>query len=423
MNKFSVIFFSILIPNICLQAQNEASSNSFLEKLNLFSLEGYGAMNYYHFDWQTDTTKRDAIDNERLVLEFGYRWNDKIKLNTEIEFEHGGTGSEVEFDRFEEFGEFEFDINKGGEVLIEQMNLEFNLAKNLNVQVGRVKVPFGLMFVRDEPTDYLTAINSEMESQILPENWTDNGFLIQGNFGGSKYKYHFSLTNGLDGSAFNSANWIKRGNQARFEMVNAENFALCARLDYVANAAFSVGFSMYGSKSTSDNRPKPDLSISTPLGLGEIHTSLHYKYLSLSCMLMYGKLANSETLSNFNRNLSNNLNVKRTPVGASCLGAFSELALKVIGVESLLKNNLENSELLLYLRYDFYDTMFSTEGLIFNNPRWQRQSWSIGTVYKIIEDVQFKLQFSDRKVGAPAPTSIGGGTSEKSIITGFAFEF
>ncbi|HPK09889.1 MAG TPA: hypothetical protein PK246_06100, partial [Saprospiraceae bacterium] len=176
MNKFSVIFFSILIPNICLQAQNEASSNSFLEKLNRFSLEGYGAMNYYHFDWQTDTTKRDAIDNERLVLEFGYRWNDKIKLNTEIEFEHGGTGSEVEFDRFEEFGEFEFDINKGGEVLIEQMNLEFNLAKNLNVQVGRVKVPFGLMFVRDEPTDYLTAINSEMESQILPENWTDNGF-------------------------------------------------------------------------------------------------------------------------------------------------------------------------------------------------------------------------------------------------------
>ncbi|HMS53551.1 MAG TPA: hypothetical protein PKD56_14560, partial [Chitinophagales bacterium] len=78
------------------------NSNTFLEKLSRFSLSGYGAMNYYNYNWQTDSVKRNAIDNERFVLEIGYRWNNKIKLNTEIEFEHGGTGVEVEFDRFEE---------------------------------------------------------------------------------------------------------------------------------------------------------------------------------------------------------------------------------------------------------------------------------------------------------------------------------
>ncbi|MBK8643804.1 MAG: hypothetical protein IPN15_16860 [Saprospiraceae bacterium] len=137
-------------------------------------------MHYYHFDWQTDSSRRDAIDQERFILDMGYRWTPRIGFNAEVEFEHGGTGGAVEFDRFEEFGEFEFDISKGGEVIVEQMNLELGLYKDIKLKVGRVKVPFGMMFKRDEPTDYLTCWNSEMETQILPENWTDNGFWYPG---------------------------------------------------------------------------------------------------------------------------------------------------------------------------------------------------------------------------------------------------
>lgn len=88
-----------------------------------------------------------------------------------------------------------------------------------------------------------------MESQILPENWTENGIGVSGVLGKrNNLKYHVSLVNGLDGSAFNSANWIKRGNQKRFEMVNAENFALCLRLDNQVNKNLLYGFSIYGSK-------------------------------------------------------------------------------------------------------------------------------------------------------------------------------
>nr|MDQ3018190.1 hypothetical protein [Bacteroidota bacterium] len=133
---------------------DSTDQNSILRQLEKLSFSGYGAFNYYHFDWQTDSSRRDAIDNERLIFEINYHWTPRIRLNTEIEFEHGGTGASVEFDRFEEFGEFEFDISKGGEVRIEQMNLEFHLNKNLSLQVGRLKVPFGLSFQNAEPTDY-----------------------------------------------------------------------------------------------------------------------------------------------------------------------------------------------------------------------------------------------------------------------------
>ena len=424
---FSFCFFFIAFANAQTNATPHIAHDTLpyfkmMQRLSKFSFAGHGAMNYYNFAWQTDTAKRDAIDNERFILEFKYAWNDKVKLNTEIEFEHGGTGVDLEFDRFEEFGEFEFDVTKGGEVLVEQMNLEFQVLERLKIQVGRVKVPFALMFNRDEPNDYLTNVNSEMETQILPENWTENGFLVSGKlFKNNKLHYYIAAVNGLDGSAFNSANWIKRGNQRRFEMATAENFAAVARLDYYPNPNFVVGASFY-TGNTTNNRPKPDLKVSTPIYLSEIHANYTINPFRASGMLFYGSLANSEALSTQNRNLSNNLNVKRTPVGSATLGAFAELGVVLCGDKGLF-THWKTKQFLVYGRYDYYDTMYATEGLIFNNPRWARQSATVGCVYSIIPQVQLKAQYTMRKVGAPAPTSVNGGVMENTFVTGFCFEF
>ncbi len=404
-----------------IDTSNEKKILSQLEKL---SLEGYGAFNYYNFNWQTDSTRRDAFDNERFILELGYAWTPKIRLNTEIEFEHGGTGSAVEFDRFEEFGEFEFDISKGGEVLVEQMNLEFDLNKSMTLQAGRLKVPFGLSFHRSEPTDYPTATYSEMEAQILPVNWTENGIMLHGILGRQqKWQYHLGVVNALDGSAFNSANWIKRGNQQRFELVNAESFAFTGRLDYVIQNHLHTGVSFY-TGNTTGNRPKPDLKSNAYLALAEYHLTYLHRTFHFNSMIMYGALSNSEALSNQNRNLSNNLNVKRTPVAAAAIGGFAEVEVKVFHQKD--ENNLSKSskpELSLIGRIDYYDTMHKTQGEIFNNPRWERISYTLGAVLKVIDDVHFKTQYTIRKVGAPAPTSINGGTIENTFVLGFAFEF
>lgn len=422
----SIQFCSLLVVSFLLTtsliAQEYTLNQNPTRNNSSTTINGYGAMNYYYFNWDTDSLKRNAIDNERFIIELRHQWLNKIALNAEIEFEHGGTGAELEFDRFEEFGEFEFDITKGGEVLLEQLNLEFSFKENLKVNVGRIKVPFGLMFKKDEPTDYLTAINSEMESQILPENWTENGIGVSGILGKrNNLKYHVSLVNGLDGSAFNSANWIKRGNQKRFEMVNAENFALCLRLDNQVNKNLQYGFSIYGSRSTSDNRPKPDLKLSTPLLIYEAHFSYDKQPFYLSSMVLHGYLGNSEALTNQNRNLSNNLNVKRTAVGSSAFAVFGEFGITIFNKKN--KWIKESSSLVAYGRYDYYDTMFKTQGMVFNNPRWERQSAMIGVVYKLIPEVQFKSQYTLRKVGAPPTSNINGGTLEQTFIAGFAFEF
>ena len=115
-----------------------------------WTLESYGSLNFHHFDWQIWPEKRDAVDFERAVVAGSYRFAPKYQLNAELEFEHGGTGVSVEFDRFEEFGEFEYEVEKGGEIRFERFDLQFDFSKKHRVEAGYVKVPFGLLNFRDE---------------------------------------------------------------------------------------------------------------------------------------------------------------------------------------------------------------------------------------------------------------------------------
>ena len=57
-----------------------------------FSVSGYGVINYANFYWETDPERRAHIDVERLVIAPKLQINDTIRLESELEFEHGGTG-------------------------------------------------------------------------------------------------------------------------------------------------------------------------------------------------------------------------------------------------------------------------------------------------------------------------------------------
>ena len=118
---------------------------------NPFSVSGYGVINYSHFDWELDPDRRAAIDVERFVIAPKYRINDTIRLESELEFEHGGTGSTMEFDKFEEFGEFETEIEKGGEVIVEKLAAVFSFQPSFNLRVGHIIVPVGLVTKRHRP--------------------------------------------------------------------------------------------------------------------------------------------------------------------------------------------------------------------------------------------------------------------------------
>lgn len=386
-----------------------------LDQLGRIQLEVYGTMNYQNFDWQTFPGKRSAIDLERFVLEPSYRLSPKVSLRAEIEFEHGGTGASVEFDRFEEFGEFEYEIEKGGEILLEQLNVDWKIRDWIHLKVGHFEVPIGLMPYRDEPNEYFTTTISEMESSMLPVNWNENGITAFGNFGkGKHWHYNTGIINGLDNSAFSSAGWVQRGSQKRFETTNAENIAFVGRFDYTSGKENRIGLSGFIGNSTG-NRPKPDLNTAAWVGIVDVHFIWEKGPFEAAGMLMYGTLSNSEAVSNANRNLSNNLNVKRTPVGAAALGAFMELGLEVFDLVSARAGKHPDAELYLFGRYDYYDSMYRTQGEIFNNPRWERSTWTGGLNYDINQYVRLKAQYAVRKLGIP------NSNKERTLSLGLGF--
>ena len=200
-------------------------------KWNNFSLEGYGVINYFNNDYDTDPNFKDKFDAERLNLYLGYQFNKNISFLSEIEFEHGGTGVTLEYDTQEEAGEFEQEIEKGGEVKLEQAYIDFKIVPSFNIIAGRMKVYFGLSQDLDEPTEYFTTTLPEMENELLPLGWYENGIQVYGKFA-QRFQYRVYVVSGLDATGFSSRNWIKFGHQDRFEMANGESFAFAGRLDY-----------------------------------------------------------------------------------------------------------------------------------------------------------------------------------------------
>lgn len=390
---------------------------------NPFSVSGYGVIHYSHFEWELDPGRRAAIDVERFVIAPKYRINDTIRLESELEFEHGGTGSTMEFDKFEEFGEFETEIEKGGEIIVEKLAAVFSFQPFFNLRVGHIIVPVGLVAKRHRPQHYFTTTRPEAEAHIIPTIWHETGIEIFGSLG--SVNYQAQIVNGLDSTGFSSRHWIVRGHQLRFETINAEAPAFVGRLDYVFNENATIGLSGYYGD-TAANRPKPDVDFDAYVGIASLHGFYEMNAVKVRGLFLWGALENADRLSKVNRTLSNNLNVKRTPIGSSALGWYIEAGYDILSLFRQHKNSTEHADLKdtpadqvldVFARYDYYDTMASVEGIIFDNPRWERTAWTFGVNYHVHPKMVFKSHYSLRRLAAKDKNR------ENTFSLGFGFQY
>ena len=82
------------------------------------------------------------FDIPHAVIYVGYDFGKGWSMQTEIEFEHTGTGTASEKE-FEEAGEWESEIEKGGEVELEQFWIQKSFRPELNLRMGHMVVPVG----------------------------------------------------------------------------------------------------------------------------------------------------------------------------------------------------------------------------------------------------------------------------------------
>jgi hypothetical protein len=245
---------------------------------------------------------------------------------------------------------------------------------------------------------------------LIPTLWHETGVGVFGALG--RVRYQALLVSGLDATGFSSANWIVGGWQKRFEQANADALAAVGRLDYDLAPESYVGVSGYLGNS-GPNRPKRDLDVPANVGIVEAHAVIERGPLKARGLILYGKLQNSAAVSAANRNLSNNLNVKRTPVASAAFGWFVEVGYDVLPLLSGAPAREGGQGLDLFVRYDDYDSMYRVAEGIFDNPRWDRQVLTTGLNWRVHPTFLVKGQYAHRTIGLETANT------EDTIALGF----
>lgn len=360
----------------------------------LFSWYGYGPDQTRPGGSESDS--RIELDLSRFVLELEGEMFAGLGFEAEVEFEHGGTGSSLEIE-YEEFGEYENELEKGGEVNVEELFLSKKFGDWGKAKAGRFYLAIGLLSFLNKPTDYLAARRPESETMVIPAVWDEMGVSFE-YYVNDNWDLTLQLVNGLDSTGFGSLNWIVGGHQGRFETIRSNGLALVGRVDYkLPDFGLLVGTSAYYGIDTAANRPKDDLEdIDAPLLLLDAHAIFEHGRWRGSGDVIWGHLWNADEISERNARLSNNLDVPRTAVSDNAFSAWAEMGYNIntyVGLDHL--HRLEP-----FLRFDYYDTFFNPRDTLFDNPRFERTVFTGGLSYTFANAVFIKLNYVYRMLGS-----------------------
>jgi opacity protein-like surface antigen len=150
------------------------------------SIFGYGEFNYNRF---RDSERKTKADLRRFVLGFGYRFNERLTFNSEVEVEHAIASS-----------------SDAGETAIEQAYLNYQFSDALNVKGGLFLVPLGILNLTHEPPTYYGVERNEVETRIIPTTWRELGFGLHGALGQRGLRYDVGLTTGFNSGKLNDPN-------------------------------------------------------------------------------------------------------------------------------------------------------------------------------------------------------------------------
>ena len=207
------------------------------------SIGGYGEVLLRTFHGQGNDDKNDVFDALRAVLYVGYKFNEKWVFNSELEFEHGGTGG-------------------GGSVSTEFLTIDYLHSDELNFRAGVLLVPMGFVNEIHEPNFFYGAQRPEVERRIMPSTWRENGAGIFGTVA-DRVHYRIYVINGFDGSGFDESGL--RGGRQKASRALSDDFAFVGRVDVDVTDGLLIGGSVYAGQSGQEQRSASDDPIADAL--------------------------------------------------------------------------------------------------------------------------------------------------------------
>lgn len=319
----------------------------------------YGEMTY-----NQPESKNGELDVQRLVLLFGYKFNDKTQFVTEVEFEH------VE------------------EVFIEQAFVNYALASNFSIRGGLMLVPFGIVNEFHEPTTFNGVERPELDNVIVPTTWRELGIGVTGRFNDISLGYQAYIFNGFKSTSFDGSGGVNgvlkgsnglRGGRQKGIQSTIDSPTFSVKLDYYGLPGLRLGLAGYfGDTQAEDNVENID---GANIGLSMIGLDARYAYQRFTARGQYVHASLSDTEA------YNDLTGK--DLGSRMEGWYLE------GAYNLLPQDKEQ-RLFAFVRYETYDTHADTDGALLRNDAYNRTDVTMGLSYHIAPGVVLKGDYQIR---------------------------
>ena len=333
------------------------------------------------------------FDLPHVVLYLGYDFGKGWSLGTEIEFEHGGTESAVEIEE-EETGEYESEVERGGEVALEQFWLQKSFSPALNLRMGHMVVPVGGTNNAHMPTEFFTVYRPEGENTILPCTWHETGVSLWGKTGHWRYEAMFLA--GLDADRFGNKGWIHDGSGSPYEFKMATAYAGAMRIDNYRIKGLRLSVSGYLGNSANNtlNATGKYKGLHGTVAIGAFDFLYNDHYLIVRGNFDYGHLSNSLEITSANMSTRADSPSPKTNIGEAAIALGIEAGYDIFSQIASMRER--EQRFYIFGRYDYYDSMYKTVKNMTDEKMWQRQKVTAGVNYYPIPQIAIKGEYSYR---------------------------
>lgn len=299
------------------------------------------------------------IDVQRLVMLFGYKFDERVQFVTEIEFEHVK------------------------EVYVEQAFINYNLTQGLNIRAGLMLVPMGIINEFHEPTTFNGVERPNLDKNIIPTTWREIGIGVSGRLNGISARYQVYLFNGFlshngENGILKGSNGLRSGRQKGAESTMS-NVNLAGKFDFYGIRGLRLGLSGYHGKTQavdSQNQiPGSEIGVSM-LGFDGRYA---YKKFTARSQYTVASLKNTEPYNKLTgRDLGNKI-----------MGYYLEIAYNFLPFKN-------KQRLVGFVRYENYDTHHEVGNFISKNKAFHRKEWTLGFSYHIAPGAVYKMDYQTK---------------------------
>ena len=242
-------------------------------------LTGYGEVN---FNRPTKDASQSQADLRRAVIGIQHRFDEKTKMVSEFEWEHGVVSADDK-----------------GESEVEQLYVEREFSNGLRGKVGLFLMPAGLLNTNHEPTAYYGVERNFVETAIIPSTWREVGVGLSGDTEAG-LTWDTGITTGFDLGKWDAASTDGRDSplgsiHQEGQMAKARDLSAHLALNWRGVPGLLVGGSLFTGKA--GHQAAGFAAQDARVTVYDLHTRYTPGRWDLSALYARGEISNAAALN------------------------------------------------------------------------------------------------------------------------------